>query len=318
MFCIILEDFYCLKMRDKIKVGFCVAYDWYLLEYSLPLIYDHSDIICLSIDRNRISWSGLEYKFDDQNFFNLIKKIDRQGKINILEEDFSLNTLKPMANEVRQRNRMAEYMGSDGWHIQLDCDEYFVKFNEFINYISSLSDEKVKNANICCAWVILYKRTDNGFLFVDPEKKKNMFFIQIATKNPKYEYGRRNGNFNIYTPFYLIHQSWARSENEILEKIQNWGHSSDFDSKAYFVKWKAINDKNYNLERNLHPATPSLFPSLRYIEGKTIGNMIVNFNDLDLIALSAIDLYIKNSRLISKAKKTFSIFRNILNKYTAN
>ena len=41
-----------------IKLGYCVAYDWDLLRYSIPKIYEHTDVICLSIDKNRQSWTG--------------------------------------------------------------------------------------------------------------------------------------------------------------------------------------------------------------------------------------------------------------------
>src|SRR6478609_4788130 len=118
-------------MKDKIKVGFCIAYDWYLLEYSLPLIYDASDTICLSIDANRTSWSGLKYSFDEEGFHALINRIDAKRKIQSLEENFHNASLTPMQNEIRQRNRMADFMGEGGWHIQLDCDEYFIDYEGF-------------------------------------------------------------------------------------------------------------------------------------------------------------------------------------------
>ena len=290
-------------MRDKVKVGFCIAYDWYLLEYALPLVYEAADSICLSLDVNRTSWSGLRYSFDEKGFFDLVKRIDVAKKIVVLEESFYIDSLKPMQNEVRQRNRMAEVMGKGGWHIQLDCDEYFPDFSGFVQYLFSLPEAKSRNVNVCCLWVVLYKQTSNGFLYVDPERKDNLYFIQIATRNPAYEYGRRNGNFNICTSFYLVHQSWARSAQEILEKVENWGHSDDFDSQRYFEKWNTIDETNYKEVRNFHPTTPEIFPSLMFEKGKTIPGLLKNLPYSKMISLSALELFFRNSKWISRFRK---------------
>src|SRR5690349_14979672 len=102
-------------MKEAIKVGFCVAYDWYLLEYALPLIYADATVIGLSIDQDRISWSGNAYPFDEAGFKALITKLDPEKKIRVLEENYHLPDLTPMQNEVRQRNLMAKHLGEGGW-----------------------------------------------------------------------------------------------------------------------------------------------------------------------------------------------------------
>src|SRR3954466_6496597 len=122
-----------------IKVGYCVAYDWKLLNFSVPQIYENSDLICISIDRERRSWSGKSFSWDQAAFEEMIDKIDTKRKIKIFEEDFSLPALSPMENEVRQRTMIAEFMGNDGWHIQLDTDEYFLDFFGFTKYLKGLS-----------------------------------------------------------------------------------------------------------------------------------------------------------------------------------
>jgi len=296
-------------MKDKVKIGFCVAYDWYLLEYALPPVYEAADIICLSLDINRTSWSGLTFAFDEKGFLDLVKRIDTQKKIVVLEESFYVPSLRPMQNEIRQRNRMAEVLGAGGWHIQLDCDEYFPDFGGFVNYLFSLPEKKSKDVNICCLWIVLYKQTKNGFLYVDPERKDNLYFIQIATRNPSYEHGRRNGNFNICTSFYLVHQSWARTENEIREKIANWGHSDDLDSAAYFEKWNAIDEDNYTRIRNFHPTTPEIFPSLVFEKGQTIPELLRNLPYSKMRSLSPIELFFRNSKWVSRLKKISKLFR---------
>jgi len=161
---------------------------------------------------------------------------------------------------------------------------------------------------------VLYKQTENGFLYVNHERKDNLFFIQIATRNPSYEFGRRNGDFNICAPFYLVHQSWARSVNEIREKIKNWGHSDDFDSKTYFEMWNTIDENNYKTIKDFHPTTPSLFPTLLYEHGKTIPELLQRMNFRDLIFLSSFELYVRNSRWFSRLKKIVNLITNIKKK----
>ncbi len=288
-------------MSTQIKVGFCVAYDWYLLKYALPLVYNHADTICLSIDTNRISWANNQYDFDESAFADLIKSVDKENKIILFEDDFHLFQLSPMENEVRQRNMMAQKMGSGGWHVQLDCDEYFIDFDKFTIYLKDTAPHTVGSVNICCKWVTLFKKVDEGFFYITPLKKKYIEFIQVATNYPIYEYGRRNGVFNIYTNFHMIHQSWARSEHEISNKLDNWGHKNDFDAGSYIKLWKSLSVNNYKTFYNFHPTQPDAWSGLSYVEGKTIENFVQEFNP-KAFSLTYFELRFKNSRILAKIK----------------
>jgi len=289
-------------MREAIKIGFCIAYDWYLLEHALPLIYTEADQICLSIDRDRISWSGAKYTFDENAFRALVKRIDIHAKIKVLEEDYHLPDLSPMANEVRQRNRIAEFQGEGGWHLQLDCDEYFQDFKGFVDYLRTFPNTG-RTLNICCPWVTLFKRVENGFLYVDPGDKNMIEYMQIATRHPIYEYGRRNGFFNVYTNFAIIHQSWARERAEIQEKIGNWGHANDFDRDSYFSFWDELNQRNYTTASNFHFLHPAVWPKLSFIEAETIDEFVGRFRSARFPELSGIDLVLKNSLWMSRIRK---------------
>ncbi len=285
-------------MNEKIKVGFCVAYDWPLLEYSLPLIYDKADIIGITIDKNRISWTGLTFPMDDMSFLNMIKKIDRDFKIKIWEENFFNPKLNAMENEVYQRNRMAQLLGKGGLHVQLDCDEYFLNFEGFINYIWRKGLFKEERLNICCPFVVLFRKLPEGFLVVSSGPEVNYEFVPVATSLPGYEFGRRNGYFNYHTKFFVLHQSWARSAEEVRQKVNNWGHKSDFDPSSYFEKWESANEINYSEFRNFHPLKPDAWPSLTFVPARDIDSLITYYNK-STPAISTMKLIIKNSRLIS-------------------
>jgi hypothetical protein len=291
---------------EEIKVGFCVAYDWYLLEYALPLIYADATVIGLSVDRDRISWSGNAYAFDETGFKKLIARLDPDRKIKVYEEDYHLPALTPMQNEVRQRNLMAKHLGENGWYIQLDCDEYFLDFPAFVRYLRSLPTPRTRRANICCPWIILYKQTDEGFLYVDPVTDDRIEFMQIATREPSYEYGRRNGDFNIYANFSILHQSWARSRMEIQEKIINWGHSDHFDKEKYFSFWDKLNASNFDSAKDIHPVKPEEWPGLKYVKGRDIPELLKNFPVDAMPAYTRLKLALKNSRFFSKVRSLFN------------
>jgi hypothetical protein len=296
-------------VSNEIKVGFCVAYDWQLLQYALPLIYESADVICLSLDKDQISWSGNKYDFSELEFYKLVDALDYKKKIKIQKENYHLENLSPMQNEVRQRNSIASHMGVGGWHIQLDCDEYFLNFKEFVTCLKNLPERKWRRANVCCQWIILYKKVEQGYLYVDPKVNDKVEYMQIATREPVYEYGRRNGNFNIYTNFKILHQSWAREEQEIKAKIYNWGHSSDFEREAYLERWLKLKKENFKELVNFHPLTPEVWPALKFVQAVSESSLIEQFKTVDFYSFSKLYLFFKNSRFFSRIRKLLVLLR---------
>lgn len=285
---------------SKIKLSFCVAYDWCFLQYSLPLVYKEADEICLAIDIDRISWAGNQFEFDEEGFHNLIADIDTEKKIKIYQDNFHLENLSPMENEIRQRKLMAEFLGSEGWHLQLDSDEYFLNFQGFVKYLKKLKPRRP--INISCPWITLYKRIDEGFLMVNPKKFSNVEFIPIATNIPHYEHGRRNGYFNHYTNFAILHQSWARSKEEVWQKLNNWGHRYDSDINAYFKMWDDASIENYKEYSNFNQVNPENWPSLDLLPlGKDQSIVELIQSNISLpINIKNLELRKKNSIWVSR------------------
>lgn len=257
-------------------------------------------MICIAIDKDRISWTGNPYDFDEEGFRALIREVDVDKKIQIFEEDFHLPELKPMENEVRQRNMIAEFMGKDsGWHLQIDSDEYFMNFKGFVAYLKQFKPRR--NLNVCCPWITLYKQIDEGFLMVKPERFAQVEFIPIATNAPNYEHGRRNGYFNHFTDFAILHQSWARSKDEVWQKLNNWGHRYDSDVSTHFKLWDEASSDNYSLYKNFNLTTPEIWPSLALLpveDNESIVDLIRSGVELPT-KISRIDLALKNSILYS-------------------
>lgn len=295
--------------KTVIKVGFCVAYDWNLLKTSVPKVYNAADTICLSIDKNRKSWAGKSYEFDNSAFFGWIRSIDADHKIQVYEDDFAIPGLSTIENDTRQRNLMADFLGEDGWHIQVDSDEYLLDFEGFVKYLLKINPEPQfsdKPVNVCVNVIPLIKQIAcEGYVFVKFENK----FIEnqpMATNRPVYESAKRNGHFNIISPYFLVHETWARSEEDLWKKINNWGHSNDFNLKSYFKLWQAIDRYNYIFIKNFHPTHAEAWPALEFCEGKDIDQLLKNISSKIKFKYSSTTLFIKNSRNIARIKALFN------------
>jgi len=291
--------------KNIFKVGFCVAYDWELLKKSVPRVYERADTICFSIDKNRKSWSGVSYVFDETAFQKFLLEVDVEKKIRVYEDDFALPNLSPIENDNRQRNLMGKYMGEGGWHIQIDSDEYFLDFKGFTEYLCSIHRNPLptqKPINVSVGLIPLIKKLDTGYIYIQFDK--NIETAPFATNQPIYRAARRNEHFNHIGPFIVIHETWARAEQELYHKIQNWGHRDDFNKESYFKIWQSIDEYNYLYVKDFHPIEPSVWPALGYCKGSSIDEFITNFSVS--FPLSKFQLFLKNNRNIARLKHLFT------------
>ena len=242
-------------MKRPIKVGILVSYDYECIYNSLPLVYERADKIVLAADKDGKTWSGNKIEIPD-TFWQWVKELDVQHKIEIYKDTFYVEGLTPMQCETRERNMLAQYMGEGGWHVQVDADEYFADFGHFVDFLSYL-DKKRKRVNLVkMQWLILYKKTANGYLFI----KNSDIPPSVATTTPQYVVARNVACIKS-TAYYnqrVVHESLARTEDALWTKLTNWGHTTDFDIEAYFEYWKGINEKNYKYVVDFHPFSISL------------------------------------------------------------
>lgn len=287
-----------------IKVGFCVAYDWEFLKKSLPRVYDDAESICLSIDKKQLSWSGVPYEFDTDAFFSWIKEIDRQGKITVYEDDFFMPELSSIQNDNRQRTLMAQFMGEGGWHIQIDSDEYFLDFKGFAAYLKKINPNPIgleKPINICCQSLSLFKKTARGYLVIDNTDFYNEV-VPIATNKPEYLGARRNSHFNHLSPFFFIHETWARDDKQLLQKLDSWGHDNDFVNKESYIEfWRCVNEYTYQFISDFHPIQREVWNKLKYFETTDINTLCLAIGKSDLVKLDRINIWFRNSRNYNRA-----------------
>ena len=291
-----------------IKTGFCVAYDWEYLKTSLPRVYASSDLICLALDKNRITWGCKRYAFDEDAFRQMVASIDEDNKIIIYEDEFSIQENNSRENCNRQRMMIADKMGKGGWHIQVDSDEYFLNFDGFVGYLKNLNACPTGNEkpyNVLCNWIPLVKKLNDGILYVNFEDKMSEM-APFATTLPNYERARHNGFFNKVSPYYVVHETWARDEKELWFKINNWGHAAEEleteeSRNQYFNRWKSLTKDNFLQEKNVHPTTPSVWPALKFGNGKSIEEFIDNL-ETPKYPLSDFMIKVRNNRNVARIK----------------
>lgn len=257
-------------MKGKIQIGYLVSYDYELLKNSIPTIYHESDTIFLAIDKKRLTWKGESF-FIEESFFQWINDFDVERKIIIYEDNFYVPALTTMECEVRERKMLSDKMGLGNWLVQIDSDEYFVDFKQFVSdlrkYDSYLVNPEKNPVQICAFWVMLYKYTDNGILYVDKPLK-----AIFATNYPNYKFGRRTYGRLIYTNNIVLHESISRTEEELRFKFENWGHNTEVD-KGFLVKWLKVNESNYAEYRDFYYIEPERWKKLAFFPTKEISKI---------------------------------------------
>lgn len=265
------------NQKNIIKVGYLLSYDYKFIFNSLKQIYDFSDEIFICYDKDGKTWAGNDFEIPD-TVFSAIRQLDHQKKIVFYSDTFYVKELSTIDLDTRQRNMLAQKMGKGGWHIQIDSDEYLVGFEKLAFFLRKqkylLRNTEKTPVNFFVNFVTLFKQTDEGFFVISPFTE-SCFLI---TNVPEYINARLpKNNFSLKLPVNNIHQSWARTQNEILQKINNWGHNNDFDTADFYNKWDNLNQENYTQFKNFHPIYPMDWPDLRFIPAKNVEEFIVNF-----------------------------------------
>lgn len=269
-----------LNKKVKVKIGFLISYDYKYIYDALKIVYDYADEIILAIDINRQTWAGKPYHFDE-SFFESIKAIDPKNKITFYEDDFYVETMTPMELDTRERNMLSKKMGPDCWQLQIDADEYFLNFDEVYKFLQDnrflVYRPDINPVNIRANWITLFRKTDNGFLYIDNEEN----FPFATNLIGKYNFARDMGgkhNDEVLANFTALHHSWAREPEEIHQKINNWSHKDDFDGDAFYKFWLTVDETNYKEITDFHPIYKGAWLSLKFIACTDIHDFIRKFN----------------------------------------
>ena len=221
-----------------------IAYDYKYSIASIISYYDIADEIILGIDKDRISWSNKKYDFDNNDFFQQIKKIDIDKKIKLIEDNFHLYS-EPIKNDTYERNYISKICKKGNYIIGIDSDEILLNPNEFKIWFEKNKIEY----DISCNWLTVYKIFDKKCLITQPDE-----ITIIGTKLvDSFKKSRFTFRKYIYSPLSILHFSWGRKRKDIEQKLLNWSHSKDFDIQKHLEIWDCITLDNYKEKTNLHP-----------------------------------------------------------------
>jgi hypothetical protein len=260
-----------------IIVGFLVAYDYPLLQYSIPLVYAEANRIVLSVDAEWKTWSGRPFSIA-KYFLDWLSEIDTDHKIVWEKGNYADINKNPLDNETQQRNDMFRNHPGYDWYIQLDADEYFIHFKQFVEYLNTIDDKQQVNVSVCLKTI--YKQIANTFFQVGGK----METVGVATNHPSYTKGRFVEKCKeIKTSYVLLHQSWGRSENDVRHKLRNWGHRDDLNPEMFLQVWKRCNKFTYVLYRYFHPLHAPIWPYLEQVKAESISALIDHYRHHPLI-----------------------------------
>ncbi|HVM32083.1 MAG TPA: hypothetical protein VMU88_03050, partial [bacterium] len=214
--------------------------------------------IILGLDRDRISWSKKPFAFDTQAFQKMIRELDPEGKIRVVERDFH-SQKNPEANDTHERNVLSMECRKGNWVIQIDADEVLLNPMEFKAWV----DSGKASGMVMATWLLVFKRIGEDFLVVDKENHH----IAVGSRLQNACIGfRHTGQDKCVSPLRLLHFAYGRTPEELKVKLENWSHSGDFDVERYFEMWKSVTLENYAQFKNLHPMEGKAWPKLKRIQ----------------------------------------------------
>ena len=266
----------------KIHVGFLMSYDYEKLKYSIPPVYKDADAIYIALDKEQRTWKGNSFEIDP-SFYTWLETFDTEKKITLYKDDFFISQLDTIQNDTRERIMLSEQMGIGNWLVQIDADEIFLDFKNFVNTLRKfdhyLDEPKKKPIQIAGFLVNIYKYLDNGILYVNEPTK-----VMLATNYPNYKRARNTKQRVVYTDNILLHECLSRTEEELKFKLENWGHSHQLNDE-FLPKWKKANETNYKELKNLFYMDPKIWKGLGYLPSRnldTMKNMVKTQDDLKL------------------------------------
>ena len=118
-------------------------------------------------------------------------------------------------------------------------------------------------------WKNVFKSFPEGDLIISPESEETSIG---TTLRGSYICCRTTNRCKKLLGGRLLHNSYARSEDDLYKKLKNWGHTKDFDINKYFEFWKNINLDNYKNVKNFHPLSPETWGELIFIPKKENGH----------------------------------------------
>ena len=251
-----------------------ISYDAHYLPKSIEKYYNYVDEIVLGLDKNRVTWSKNSFSFDEQKLWSELSRIDGDGKISIVEEDFVQSEVA-IENDNYERNFLKDQCSHD-WIFSFDADEMLVNPKQFFYDFCPLVKDYRETHDICMTWATPYKEIGDTTLII-AEEDGSPFFGEnqgvVTSKNNTFTYARWTnqsaaGTNRILSPLVALHYSLCRKSEDLHEKIHNIGHSNIVEEDPFYKIWSQVDMENYKQLKNFKTSGfgGAQWPSLEPIE----------------------------------------------------
>lgn len=265
-----------MKPIRKKSVISLISYDANYLPNSIRSYYDYVDEIVLGLDKDRISWSGNKFSFNEDELWKQLKAIDYDNKISIIEENFHRSSV-PIENDTHERNYLKSKCEYD-WVFSFDADEVLANAREFfVDFCPLVQD--YKDVELMFTWFLMYKKVENGYLVIADESREHVFKkdIQGFTAHRDlntFTYCRwTNSQNKILSPLGIIHYSFCRNDDELSDKINNFGHSIESKRDPFYSTQRTVTLDNYYAMKDFKThGSGAQWPTLKFVPHEQLNN----------------------------------------------
>ena len=268
-------------MKKKSVISL-ISYDAAYLPESISKYYNYVDEIILGVDKNRTTWSGNSFSFDENKLWADLSAIDGDSKISIIEEDFVKSKIA-IENDNYERNFLKAQCTND-WIFSIDADEYLVNPKDFFYNYCPLVERYYNKADICMTWATPYKTIGDATLVIADEDGSPFFGENqgmTTSKDSTFTYARWTdksaaGHNRLMSPLVAIHWSLCRDKDALHEKINNIGHSDLVENDPFYQIWNQVTLENYEELHNFKSSGlgTAQWPILRAIKSEQVTSYI--------------------------------------------
>lgn len=235
-----------------------LAYDYRYSYAAIRSYYDLADEIILGLDVDRLTFMKQPFAIDMNEMRAFITDVDRQKKIRIFEANFHAADTA-MANDLIERSLLSQQVAPGNWVVQIDADEILLNGSEFKSWL--LQNDPAEH-NVYARWISVFKVFGDQVLLIDPPGEA----APVATMlRGQYTCGRVTDQQPVMSPLRMLHFSWGRTPQQLLQKLQNWGHTQDFDTRPFFDFWNSVTLQNFTAASNFHPLHGPTWQSLKQV-----------------------------------------------------
>lgn len=235
-----------------ISVISLISYDAEYLPESIKAYYPYVNEIVLGLDKDRITWSNNKFTFDEDKLWSELQKIDKDDKIKVVEHNFHESKI-PLENDNFERNYLKSQCTYD-WILSIDADEVLVSPKSFFYKFCPIVAPYRQKVDIAMTWLLPMKEFENDFLVIaNPDHRwfKGDTQAVMSSKDKTFTYCRWTENRRVIpSPLCSVHWSFCRTEENLLQKLSNFGHSDKTASDPFLNNWRIVNLDNYEALTN--------------------------------------------------------------------